>query len=80
MGLKLTSSSSFALADWLHDTDAAAGLQRGLEPVRGVVHIGHIDSQASVLTEKNHSRTLLLITGCVSDCYHILNLGKEKNA
>ena len=75
----LTSSSSFALADRLHDTDATAGLQRGLEPVGGVVHSGHVDSQASVLTEKNHGCTLLLITGSVADSDHILNLGKREH-
>lgn len=78
IGLKLTSSCCFALADRLHDTDATAGLQRGLEPVRGVVNIGHVDSQASILTEKNHGCALLFITGSVSDCYHILNLGNKE--
>lgn len=74
----LTSSSSFALADRLHDTDATAGLQRRLEPVRRVVNIGHVDPQASVLTEKNHGGTLLLITGRVTDSYHILNLWEKR--
>lgn len=47
--------------------------------MRGVVHIGHVDSQASIFTEKDHGGALLLITGCVSDSYHILNLVKRDN-
>lgn len=39
----LTDSSCLALADRLHDADDTARLQGGLEPVGGVLHIGHVD-------------------------------------
>lgn len=71
---KLTDCSGFALADGFHDTDAAAGLEGGLEPVGGVLHIGHIDPQTSILTQEDHRRPLLVVARRVTYRHHILNL------
>ena len=70
----LTDSSCLALADRLHDADDTARLQGGLEPVGGVLHIGHVDPQAAIFTQQDHSSSLLLIAGCVADGHHVLNL------
>lgn len=70
----LTNSSCLALANWLHDADDAARLERGLEPVGGILYIGHIDPQAAIFAQEDHSRPLLLIAGCVTDGHHVLNL------
>ena len=71
---QLTGSGGLALADWLHDADATAGLQRRLQPVGGVVHVGHVDAQAAVLTQQDHGGALLLAAGRVADGHHILDL------
>jgi len=70
----LTDSSCLALADRLHDADDTARLQGGLEPVGGVLHIGHVDPQAAIFAQEDHSSPLLLIAGCVADGHHVLNL------
>lgn len=73
----LTNSSCLALANWLHDADDTARLERGLEPVGGVVYIGHIDPQAAIFAQEDHSGPLLLIAGCVTDSHHVLNLQRQ---
>ena len=71
----LTDGGCLALADGLHDADDAAGLQGGLQPVGGVLHVGHVDAQAAVLTQQDHRRPLLLVAGRVPDGHHVLDLG-----
>ena len=70
----LTGGGGLALADRLHDADATAGLQGGLQPVGGVVHVGHVDAQAAVLTQQDHGCALLLAAGRVADGNHVLDL------
>lgn len=73
----LTNSSCLALANWLHDADDAARLERGLEPVGGILYVGHVDPQAAIFTQEDHSGPLLLIAGCVTDGHHVLNLERR---
>ena len=73
----LTNSSCLALANRLHDADDAARLERGLEPVGGILYIGHVDPQAAIFAQEDHSGPLLLIAGCVTDGHHVLNLQRQ---
>ena len=71
----LTDGSCFALSNRFHYADDTAGLQGGLKPVGGVLHIGHVDAQAAILTQQDHRCPLLLIAGRVPDGNHVLDLG-----
>lgn len=73
----LTNGCGLALANWLHDADDTARLERGLEPVGGVLYVGHVDPQAAVFAQKDHGGSLLLVAGCVTDGHHVLNLQKQ---
>lgn len=73
----LTDSSCLALANGLHDADDAAGLKRRLEPIGRILYVGHVDPQAAIFTQEDHSGPLLLIAGCVTDGHHVLNLQRR---
>lgn len=74
----LTDGSCFTLANRLHYADHTAGLQGGLKPVGGVLHIGHVNAQAAILTQQNHCCPLLLVAGCVPNGNHVLDLDGDK--
>lgn len=78
LGRGLTDCSCFTLSHRFHDADDTAGLQGWLEPVRGVLHIGHVNAQAAILTQQNHGCPLLFIAGSVPNGNHVLYLGKGK--
>lgn len=73
----LTDCSCFALSNRLHDADDTAGLQGWLQPVGGVLHVGHVNAQAAILTQQNHCCPLLLIAGHMPNGNHVLDLGGE---
>ena len=72
----LTDGSSLALSHRLHDADDTAGLQGRLEPVGGVLHVGHVNAQAAVLTQQDHGGPLLLVAGRVPNGNHVLDLAE----
>lgn len=74
----LTGSGCFAFTDRFHDADDAAGLQGGLQPIGRVLHVGHVDAQAAVFTEKDHGGALLLVARRVTDRNHVLNLKGQR--
>jgi hypothetical protein len=75
----LTDCGCFALSNRLHDTDNTARLQGWLEPEGSILHIGHINAQAAILTQQYHGRPLLLIAGCVPNSNHVLDLkGRDR--
>lgn len=72
----LTDGSSLALSHRFHDANDTAGLQGRLEPVGGVLHVGHVNAQAAVLTQQDHRGPLLLVAGRVPNGNHVLDLAE----
>lgn len=74
----LTDGSRLALPNRLHYADDTAGLQGRLEPVGGVLHVGHVNAQAAILTQQDHCGPLLLIAGRMPNGNHVLDLAGDK--
>lgn len=72
----LTDGGCLPLSNRLHYADDTAGLQGWLKPIGGVLHVGHVNAQAAILTQQDHSCPLLLVAGRVPNGNHVLDLGE----